>query len=281
LSLKRNPGSVAVVSQAHFEVNWENGFHFFSLRDVRAYFQTPRDMSAALVLLAGDSSKVHATCARNLRMVGDGSADSTEDFAPSVIADTFYASSASTNSGKSFNLALVSFPFSQLGSLEIGNIGIEVKLSESKHRMQELTGVSKDVVTATHGMAMEIVKRAQQGAGGEHSFLFIPVVVTTAKLFMANTDVSKVALSNGTLAKEGLELKRLPWLVYEYALTADLLLPVNMGSDRSTPFATSFSIFSARQKSEGINNSTRNQNNLQSKLRRNRLVDSGPRLVDK
>ena len=114
-----------------------------------------------------------------------------------------------------------------------GNIGVEVKLSERKHRMQELTEVSKDVVVATHGMAMEIEKRSQKDeASREEKVLFVPVIVTTAKLFIADADVSKVALSNGTLAPEGFELKPVPWLVYECALTADLLLPVNSGSDK-------------------------------------------------
>lgn len=154
-------------------------------------------------------------------------------FAKSIVVDSFYASSASTKSGEALNLSLISYPFSELGTLDIGYIGIEVKLSESKHRMEELTGVSKDVVTATHGMAVEIEKRARkdEATRGE-SVLFVPVIVTTAELFIANADLSKVALNDGKLEKEGLELKPMPWLVYEYALTADLLLPVNMGSDR-------------------------------------------------
>jgi hypothetical protein len=154
-------------------------------------------------------------------------------FPKSIIVDRFYASSAATKSGQALDLSLLSYPFRGLGPLDIGYIGIEVKLSGRKHRMEELTGVSKDVVTATHGMALEIEKRAlKDEASREESVLFIPVVITTAKLFIARADVSKVALKDGKLETKGLELRPLPWLVYQYALTTDLLLPVNTGSQR-------------------------------------------------
>lgn len=155
------------------------------------------------------------------------------EFSKSIIVDPFYASSASSKSGKALNLSLIAYPFSELGTLDIGYIGIEVKLYQSKHHMEDLTGVSKDVVTATHGMALEIEKRARKDElSREESVLFVPVIVTTAQLFIATADVSKVALNSGKLEKKGLNLKPVSWLVYEYSLTADLLLPVNTGSER-------------------------------------------------
>lgn len=154
-------------------------------------------------------------------------------FKPSEIVDGFYASSVSNKSGAALNLALVPYQFSKLGSLEVGYIGIEVKLSESKHRLQDLTEVSKDVVIATHGMAMEIEKRAPKDKRiREEVHFFIPVIVTTAKLFLAGADLSKVALSDGKISQDGLNLQEVPWLVYEFPLTAELLLPVNAGSER-------------------------------------------------
>jgi hypothetical protein len=125
------------------------------------------------------------------------------------------------------------YPFARLVPLQIGNMAIEVKLSESKHRMEQLTEVSKKVVVATHGMAMELEKRTQSDRESrDDTVFFIPVIVTTAKLLVADADVSKVALSDGKLAKQGLDLKDVPWAVYEYPLTAELLLPVNTGSKR-------------------------------------------------
>ncbi len=153
-------------------------------------------------------------------------------FKPADVVDTFY-SSASSKSGAALNLALVPYPFSKLDSLEVGYIGIEVKLSESKHRLQDLAEVSKDVVIATHGMAMETEKRAHKDPQTrEEITFFIPVIVTTAKLFLAEAELSKVALTDGKISQDGLHLQDVPWLVYEYPLNAELLLPANAGSER-------------------------------------------------
>ncbi len=148
------------------------------------------------------------------------------------IIDPFY-SSVSHESGAALNLSLIRYDFPRLSSLEIGNIGIEVKLSEEKQRMEDLTRVSKQVVIATHGMAMEIENRAKSDKiSREEIYFFIPVIVTTAKLFIADADISKVEMNNGKLELEGLKLNEVDWVVYEYPITAKLLLPVNTCSDR-------------------------------------------------
>jgi len=147
--------------------------------------------------------------------------------------DRFYSSSASSKSGAALTLGLMVYPFSRLAPLDVGYIGIEVKVSESKHRMEELTEVAKKVVTATHGMAMELEERARKNKESREDItVLVPIVVTTAKLFIAQADISKVALSDGKLAKEGLGLEDRPWIVYEYSLPAQLLLDVNTGRDR-------------------------------------------------
>jgi hypothetical protein len=152
-------------------------------------------------------------------------------FDPRVVRDEFYESPLKSDPcGRNPKLTILERGFPYLDPpMGLGYIGIEVKRSESKHRMEELTAVCKDVVTATHGMAMEILKRSDE-ISREQPFLFVPVVITTAKLFLAKADINKIALSDGKLADAGLELNPVPWVIYEYSLTADLLLPVNLGS---------------------------------------------------
>jgi len=156
-------------------------------------------------------------------------------FPPTIILEEFFEPLNPEIDGSQTKptLAILTRGFRYLESLELGYIGLEVKLSESKHRMEELTGVCKDVVAATHGMAMEVVKRsATDKATREEPVLFTPVVITTANLYVARTDLTKISLSDGKLAVEGLELKQVPWLIFEYSLNADLLLPVNLGSEK-------------------------------------------------
>ena len=175
---------------------------------------------------------VHKRFKKSPKEIASLSSKQAADFLMDVV-DVFYASQASRKSGAALSLALIPCPFSRLSPLNVGNIGIEMKLSEFKHRMEQLTEVAKDVVTATHGMAMELEKRARKDEKSrDDTVFFVPVIVTTAKLFIARADVTKVALTDGKLAIEGFELQELPWLVYEYSLPAELLLPVNAGSDR-------------------------------------------------
>jgi hypothetical protein len=157
-------------------------------------------------------------------------------FDPSVVLDEFYELAQTigdTDKRPRPRLTILNRGFPDI-NMEVDYIGIEVKRSESnKHQMEDLTGACKDVITATHGMAMEVMKRSYEDKmTREETSLFIPVVVTTANLFIAKADINKIALSDGKLADQGLELKSVPWLIYEYSLTADLLLPVNMGSQR-------------------------------------------------
>jgi len=155
------------------------------------------------------------------------------EFHSSIILEEFYQPPAPTMFQSATNpiLALLMRGFPHL-TFELGYIGLEVRLSQSKYVMEQLTGVCKDVVTATHGMAMEIEKRSRTDKTTfEEPVLFFPVVITTANLFTAKADIAKIALGDGKLAEDGFELRPVPWLVYEYSLTADLLLPVNLGSE--------------------------------------------------
>ncbi len=116
-------------------------------------------------------------------------------------------------------------------AFEYGNIAFEIKSGSDEAKTDGISKVCKDVTIATHAMTMETAKRSTLSGedGVANKVFFIPIVVTTAKIGIAETNVERIPLDTGTIEPQNFNVDDKPWMVYEYTVPANLLLPMEAG----------------------------------------------------
>lgn len=127
------------------------------------------------------------------------------------------------------HLSLVKQEFDKFSDgLEYGNIPFEIRSGSDKAKNDAIAGVCNAVTIATHAMAIETVNRSRKSGkdGVENRAFFIPIVVTTAKLKLAEASANDIPLTTGMIEPQNLRISDEKWLVYEHSLPGHLLLPM-------------------------------------------------------
>lgn len=73
------------------------------------------------------------------------------------------------------------------------------------------------------------------------SFHVLPIIVTTAKLYATNVDLSETEISTGKIELSEGDVDEKPWIVYQYMLSPSRILQVNRTHGRSSDVIDSMS----------------------------------------
>lgn len=133
---------------------------------------------------------------------------------------------------------LVSRPFAFHGSVEPYHIGLELRRRDVKG---DGTGGGRDSI-------VKAVTQVLRGASGlaeyysglswrrvsERHFRFVPVVFTTAELWVTEANISEADLASGLLSGDGIETSQVGWLWFNYNLTPHLRHSLSSEADSST-----------------------------------------------
>ncbi len=104
-------------------------------------------------------------------------------------------------------------------SPELFHIGLEVKTAEKGDKKGETRGgieaAATQVCRALNGM-MDFFAGNASVFGDERIISFMPVVFTTARLYVSDVDLSLSNRQDGTVDLSGSEFREAPWLFYHY-----------------------------------------------------------------
>jgi hypothetical protein len=90
------------------------------------------------------------------------------------------------------------------------------------------------VCLGSTGLSHELIQRQYLPQGENHkSFYVLPVVVTTAKLYVTGVDLYQADISTGDVRLSDGEVEERPWIVYQYMLSPSRILEHNRIHERS------------------------------------------------
>lgn len=136
----------------------------------------------------------------------------------------------------SYGLLLPQLNYTKLEDYELCDRAIEVNQSFDKLSRNQEEKVYRSLVQANHGLAAAFVGMAPLLAEmcnrSERPMYYIPIVLTTANLYLAGFEPSNVNPDDGTLLESHLSYAEKEWVEYEFglpdylsALKKDSLLP--------------------------------------------------------
>lgn len=119
------------------------------------------------------------------------------------------------------------------GGVDIYHIAVEAKTnkkgetnSTGKGQIEEAAG---QVCRGLNGLFEFFHKRQALKKESRTELLFVPMIITTAKLYVTDNDLSLASIESGELGSADLSVKEVPWLWYRYHQSPALKhqVPVN------------------------------------------------------
>jgi len=140
------------------------------------------------------------------------------------------------------------------------HLGFEVRSNEKGEGAPGHTAIEDAATQVMRGVNGLVQYHISQPSGLDtgHSTLFIPVIFTTAALWVSNADVAEAELTTGRLDREKIELQEAPWLVLHYHQppllkhAAPASLPTPLGQALEQQYIRSIIIISATGVAEGL-----------------------------
>lgn len=104
--------------------------------------------------------------------------------------------------------------------------GLEVLLNRKKDRISQSTKITEactQALTGVAGLSGERVEQLRKSPEAGH-WIYIPVVVTTAKLYHTKFRGSKISLENGTIKTDQAITEKILWVYYDFPIRSSLPL---------------------------------------------------------
>jgi len=82
---------------------------------------------------------------------------------------------------------------------------------------ETIENACQQVITGLHGLVMDHMEAVKSEGKPQYDLAYIPLVITTANLYVTNYDSSKVNISAGTIAGEDISFTSANWVIYNWS----------------------------------------------------------------
>jgi hypothetical protein len=134
-------------------------------------------------------------------------------------SEACYVEMAQEQADKSFTSTSVEIYYPE--EILIGHVGFEVKTNQTGDKGGGSDAIEKaagQILTGVNGM-VEFLNKYRDALGVYRHRILIPVLFTTAKLWVSEQDLSIADLQTGKIDWKALNLKSVPYLFYQYHLS--------------------------------------------------------------
>lgn len=114
---------------------------------------------------------------------------------------------------------VVAQPRTRQASLESTHLAFELRTGakgEGSGGRSAINDATAQVLRGSNGLLDHLFQEQRVYRGDRHNAVFVPVIFTTARLWVAKGDLSAADLATGRLSEDWGELISVPWLWYTY-----------------------------------------------------------------